>query len=87
VERLDVSIEQLRGMLGLPVRYYGRDYRVFEVLEDGPALVLVEEGSVTAIQPGLAGGPVRRVPVTETVQVLTVDRTGLHADFLALELL
>jgi len=87
MNQIHISIEQLRGMLGLPVSYYGRRYRILEVLEDGPSLVLVEEGSVTEIQPGLAGGAVRRVPVTETVRVLSDDHTGLHADFLALELL
>lgn len=81
-----ITVEQLRGMIGVHVRYQGTAYRVIEVLEDGPSLVLLDCGAETTIQPNLLGNPTRRVPHTETVRVLSEDRRELHSEFLALEL-
>jgi hypothetical protein len=81
-----ITFEQLRSMIGLTVRYYGRLYQIIEVLEDGPSLVLLAAESQRTIQPSLTGEATRRAPQTETVRVLSTDRSELHYDFLALEL-
>ncbi len=83
---LDISLEQLRGMIGLRVIHLGSHCQVVEVLEDGPALVLLDlEESHSTIQADQHGEAHRRVPVTYTIPVLNPDATGFSADFLALE--
>ncbi|HHS97702.1 MAG TPA: hypothetical protein ENK08_07355 [Chloroflexi bacterium] len=83
---LEISLDQLRGMIGLEVRFLGWRCHVIEVLEDGPSLVLQESDTHT-IQPDQYGNAGRRVPRTHTIPVLTGDRLALHPDFLDLELL
>ena len=60
---------------------------MIEVLEDGPSLVLQPTDEDGIIQPNAYGDARRRVPQTFTVQVLSDDGTGLHVDYLALDLL
>jgi hypothetical protein len=86
MSELAITVEQLRGMIGLEVHYRGMYHLVIEVLEDGPALVLEERGTEPGIQPSLLGVATRRVPQTHTVPVLSDDRLQLHAEFLAIEL-
>lgn len=83
---LVLSIEQLRGMIGLRMRHQGVLCQVIEVLEDGPSLVLQNCDEGTTIQPNIYGEANRRVPLTYTVPVLTGDRLELHPAFLALDL-
>lgn len=83
---IDLSLEQLRGMIGVRVRHHGEEWRVVEVLEDGPSLVLESCSSARVIQPDRHGGGGRRVPEHTTVPVLE-DGRRLHPDFLDLELL
>lgn len=83
---IDITLDQLRRMIGLRVRHEGIVCAIIEVLEDGPSLILQDLGESTTIQPNQYGDAARRVPVTFTVPVLTPDRDELHADFLALEL-
>lgn len=83
---IELSVEQLRGMIGLRVRYRGGRYQVIEVLDDGPALVLTDLNG-GAVQNNLQGQAHRLAPHTECVPVLTTGRDALHPEFLALELL
>ncbi len=83
---LDISLQQLRGMIGLRVLHLGSPCQVVEVLEDGPALVLLDlEESHSTIQADQHGEAHRRVRVTYTIPVLNPGATGFSADFLALE--
>lgn len=83
---LELSLEQLRGMIGLAVCYHGATCEVVEVLEDGPAVVLRDRRE-TAIQDDRFGDPHRRVAQTYTVPVVDEDGVRLHPEFLAMELL
>ena len=83
---IHISIEQLRGMIGVHVHHEGVRCEVVEVLEDGPTLILASIGEDT-IQSDQFGSPSRRVPQTYTVPVVASDDTGLHPAFLALELI
>ncbi len=86
MNRLNISLNQLRGMIGLQVMHLGCPCQVVEVLEDGPSLVLLDlEESRSTIQADQHGEAHRRVPVTYTIPVLNADATAFSADFLALE--
>ena len=87
MQQITLSVEQLRGMIGLRVRYRGSDYQVIEVLEDGPELVLSDLRGSGEVQNDLHGQAHRLAPRTECVPVLNTARDGLHQEFLALELL
>lgn len=82
---IDITLDQLRGMIGQHVRHEGAPCQVVEVLEDGPSLVLACTEQPT-IQGDQFGNPTRRTPRTFTVPVLTDNRQTLHPAFLALDL-
>lgn len=84
---LNISLEQLRGMIGLRVQHRGIVCCVIEVLEDGPALVLQDGERREGLQDDQYGGPGRHVPEIYTIPVISSDRRELHEDFLSLELL
>ena len=86
MDEIDITLEQLRGMIGLKVQHQGLRGQIIEVLEDGPSLVLQNCESVSTIQPNQFGDANRRVPQTHTIPVLTPDQKELHALFLALDL-
>lgn len=86
MDEIVITLEQLRGMIGLKVRHHGLSCQVIEVLEDGPSLVLQNCKAVSTIQANQFGDANRRVPQTQTIPVLTPDKTELHALFLALDL-
>ncbi len=81
---IEITLAQLRGMIGEQVHYRGTRCRVIEVIEDGPSLVLAGDGTV--IQDDQFGDPARRVPRTWTVPVVAPNRAELHEEFLSLEL-
>ncbi|MDZ7750234.1 MAG: hypothetical protein U5S82_00950 [Gammaproteobacteria bacterium] len=81
-----ITLEQLRRMIGVKVRYEGSFWRVIEVLEDGPSLVLESQQHPRVIQPDKFGDGHRRTAEYLTVPVLTPDRRELHPQFLALDL-
>lgn len=81
----EVSVEQLRGMIGACVCYRGANCFVMEVLEDGPSLVL-QDAAQTDIQDNKFGDPNRRVARTYTVPVVDDDGERLHPEFLGLQL-
>lgn len=84
--RIEISLEQLRGMIGLQVCHQGGRYQIIEVLEDGPSLVLESRQHDTAQQADQYGEPGRWVARTHTVPVLSAERDALHPSFLALDL-
>ena len=86
MDEIVITLEQLRGMIGLKVRHQGLHCQIIEVLEDGPSLVLQNCEAVSTIQPNQFGDANRRVPQTHTIPVLTPDQKELHALFLALDL-
>ena len=86
MEEIVITLEQLRGMIGLKVRHQGLRCQIIEVLEDGPSLVLQNCEDVSTIQPNQFGDANRRVPQTQTIPVLTPDKKELHALFLSLDL-
>ena len=84
-DKLPITVNELRKMIGLSVYYRGQHGSIIEVLEDGPSLVLQAAGS-DRIQHNLHGHPTRLSPNTMTVRVLSENGTSLHRDFLELEL-
>lgn len=81
-----ITLEQLRRMIGVKVRYEGASWQVIEVLEDGPSLVLESLHAPKVIQADKFGDGHRRGVEYLTVPVLTADRRELHPQFLALDL-
>jgi hypothetical protein len=84
-EKLPISVNELRAMIGMSVCYQGNHGTIIEVLEDGPSLVL-QSASSASIQSNLHGHPTRRSPHTQTVRVLSENGTALHKEFLDLDL-
>ena len=82
---IDISIDQLRGMIGLQVYHRGTLCQVVEILEDGPALVLQDSQAQATIQADQHGEASRRVPVVYTVPVLNDSQREFSAAFLELE--
>jgi len=83
--KLNISIEQLRSMIGLKVLYNHVTCRVVEILEDGPALVLEDLEHRQKIQPDQHGEAHRIAPKTYTVDILSPDCTEFSSAFLAME--
>jgi hypothetical protein len=86
MHQIDITLSQLRGMIGLRVRYEGQIWQVIEVLEDGPSLVLEAVEQARVLQADQYGEKFRWVPQQVTVAVLAPERTELHPDFLSLDL-
>ena len=82
-----ITLDQLRSMIGLRLRHQGILCQGIEVLEDGPSLILQSFQEAPTIQANQHGEATRRTPVTYTVPVLNPDKTELHAQFLALDLI
>ena len=82
-----ITLDQLRSMIGMRLMHQGILCQVIEVLQDGPSLVLQSIDEAPSIQPNQHGEATRRTPVTYTVPVLNQDKTELHAQFLALDLI
>ncbi len=81
-----ITLDQLRRMIGVKVRYEGAFWQVIEVLEDGPSLVLESIQAPKVIQADKFGDGHRRTAEYLTVPVLTPDCRELHPQFLALDL-
>jgi len=82
-----MNLEELRDWIGLPVSYRGTRCCVLEVLENAPALVLVDQQAGVSLQADQFGDPGRQVPSTYVVPIWAGGGGGLHEDFLSLELL
>ena len=87
VMTIEMTLTQLRGMIGTRVSHHGEDCEVVEVLEDGPSLVLLPLHRELTIQPNQFGEAPRRTRPSYTIPVLTRERDALSAPFLALELI
>lgn len=83
---INITLDQLRNMIGICVTHQGIDCKVVEVLEDGPSLVLTSIDE-SHIQMDQYGNPLRRVPQTFNVPVLSSDGKTIHPSYLALDLL
>jgi len=81
-----ITVEDLRDLIGLRVRYGGMDCQIIEILEDGPSLVL-QNDVAQAIQPDQYGEAHRRVPHTLTIPIFTDDKAELNPDFLGLDII
>jgi len=83
---INITLDQLRNMIGIELNHQGIPCKVVEVLEDGPSIVLMctDEGCIQSDQ---YGNPLRRVPQTFNVPVLSRDKQSIHPAFLALDLL
>ncbi|MCW8901100.1 MAG: hypothetical protein OQK75_11705 [Gammaproteobacteria bacterium] len=80
-----ISLEQLRGMIGIELYYNNKACQVIEVLEDGPSLVL--QYFENNIQKNQHGDAHRRVPETFCIPVLSGDKKKLSELFLSLDLI
>ena len=87
MSELNITLLQLRGMIGRQVFVETKAYQIIEVLEHSHELVLRHSLDETDIQPNQHGDANRRVPATTTVPVLTADRNEFHPAFLALDLI
>jgi hypothetical protein len=87
MDEIVITLRQLRGMIGVRVRFEGQAWHVIEVLEDGPSLVLEGLDQARVLQADQFGERFRWVPERISVPVLAADRRALHPDFLSLDLL
>lgn len=81
-----ITLDQLRGMIGIKVAHQGIPCKVVEILEDGPSLVLLSIDE-SHIQSDQYGNPLRKVPQTFTVPVINSSDNEIHPAYLALDLL
>ena len=79
-----ITLPRLRQLIGRDVIHRGIRCRVLEVLEEKPALVLLDNEQNIANQDNQFGDPGRRVPKTYTVYVMSGDGMGMNPDFSAL---
>lgn len=82
----NLSLSQLRSLIGQPVSHHGTACHVIEVLADGPALVL-QDARRTDIQDNQFGEPNRRVPRIYVIPLLDDEGSNVHPDFARLGLL
>ncbi|MCL6557151.1 MAG: hypothetical protein K6T56_12430 [Burkholderiales bacterium] len=85
-DRIDITVDQLRSLIGLRVHFRGAPHTVIEIIEDERAIVLAPEGADPSIQADAYGNARRHVRTLITIPVLSADRTALHPDFLDLDL-
>jgi len=85
MSEIAISLEQLRGMIGIEFHYNNKACQVVEVLEDGPSLVL--QYFENDIQNNQHGNAHRRVPETFCIPVLSQDKKELSELFLSLDLI
>lgn len=83
---INLSMEQLRTLIGVRVMHSGERYQIIEVIESDPGLILQNCTDEKFIQENQFGDPTRRVPKSITIQILTKDKKELHPQFLALDL-
>lgn len=80
-----ITLEQLRGMIGIELYHNYRACQVIEVLEDGPSLVI--QYFENDIQKNQHGEAHRKVPETLCISVLSNDKSQLSEIFLSLDLI
>lgn len=87
MSKISISIEQLRGLIGLQVIHEEEICRVIEVIEESLSIVLEHEYRDPAIQSDQHGHANRRVPQTTIIAVLNSSRDEFDPQFLCLELI
>jgi hypothetical protein len=87
MSQISITVEQLRGLIGLQVIHQGENCRVIEVIQDGLSIVLEHENRGPAIQSNLHGHAHRRVPQTTIIPVLNSSGKEFDQQFLCLELI
>lgn len=80
-----ITLQELRDMVGTCVQRHGVRWKVVEVLEDGPELVLMNLCNHRIVQTDQYGDGYRRVLEHITVPVMNDEGTALHPEFLTLE--
>jgi hypothetical protein len=80
-----LTLAQLRRLIGQPVVYRGSSCHVIEVLSENSTLVLKDNGCNTEIQDNRFGEPNRSVPQTHLIPLLLDG--DLNPEFYALGLL
>jgi len=80
MSELVISLQQLRGMIGINLYHNNKACQVVEVLEDGPSLVL--QYFENDIQKNQHGNAHRRVPETFCIPILSNDKTELSGQYL-----
>ncbi|MEE4380199.1 MAG: hypothetical protein V2J55_22155 [Candidatus Competibacteraceae bacterium] len=73
-----IDPHSLRILLGQNLTYQGQPYRVIDILEEGPALVLQEYSGRKTIQANQHGEASRWAPQTVTVAILNIRRDALN---------
>jgi len=83
----NMTIDRLRGLIGIRVEYDGSACEIIEILEDGPSLILQACENRPTIQADQYGEAHRRVPSIQTVPILCPDQHDWNPAFLGLNLL
>jgi hypothetical protein len=87
MSQIIITIEQLRGLLGLQVIHQGETCRVIEVIEESLSIVVAHEDRDPTIQSNLHGHAHRKVPQTAVIPVLSSGGNEFNQQFLCLELI
>ena len=80
-----ISLPQLRQLIGRRVNHQGIACDIIELLEDIPALVLIDRGG-KSVQDNQYGEPRRLVPQTYTVPILNASCDAFTPEFTGLGL-
>jgi len=86
MEEINLSFNQLRGLIGEKLAYKGAFYTVIEVIEDTPSIIMQADAPSFSIQSDAYGFARKPSKMTITIPILSLDRTHLHVDFLELDL-
>ncbi len=68
----------LEALIGRRVAYQGIDYRIIEILREGPAVVVSPLLGAGVIQSDQFGGAKRRVPQTHTLPLFSEVEDDVH---------
>ena len=84
---INISIEQIRGLIGLRVIHQSENCRVIEVIEESLSIIVEHEERQPTIQSDQHGHAHRRVPQTTVIKILSKSGNEFDQGFLALELI
>lgn len=87
MSEISITVEQLRGLIGLQVIHQGENCRVIEVIEESLSIVVGHEDRDPTIQSDQHGHANRRVPQTTIIPVLNSSGDEFSQQFLCLELI
>jgi len=87
MEDLDLLLARLHSMVGARVSFRNSIYTVMEVIDDIPAIIILNDHPASTIQADVHGRARKHTKEVITISVLNSDRTALHHDFLCITLL